>query len=82
LANYFFGATMLCMPLTIAINEHQREFFRRHVDTFEESSKIIRSELDRNEQNVDAIDQALGAIQHDLNTLRHAFAIERSAKNR
>lgn len=69
------------MPLTIAINEFQREFFRRHVDTFEESSKIIRAELDKDEQDVDVIDNALGAIQHDLNTLRHAFGIERAKRN-
>lgn len=67
------------MSVTFTINEHLREFFSWHVDTFEAASATIRNEIAKAEPDLDVLDEALGSIQHDLNTLRHACAVERSA---
>jgi hypothetical protein len=65
------------MPTTFRINNEQRKFFGNHVTTFLEGSRAILEQICKDEPQIEVIEQALGSIQHDLNTLRHAVAMER-----
>jgi hypothetical protein len=69
------------MPQTFRINKFQREFFGNHVSTFEEASATIREQLSLDEPDLEVLFSALGSIQHDLNTLRHAFLAELATVN-
>jgi hypothetical protein len=58
----------------------QREFFLSFVDTFDTASQTLKDELSKETPNMETLTEACGAIQHDLNALRHAYLSQFAAK--
>lgn len=58
----------------------QRELFLSFVDTFTRAAVSLAAELGKEQPNVDTLDVHCGSIQHDLNTLRHAYMMQLAAK--